>query len=342
MIYGNPVTTWATALAIVLVVALLLSALKRLVLARIARLADRTPTTADNVAIRLLRGTRLVFLVLVAIAVVFLVVDLTDPLRRTLRWIAIVAVLVQIAHWGNAAIGYWFTHYSARRGTAADPGSVTTMNALSYVARFALWVVLLLVALDTFGINITALVTGLGITGIAVALALQNILGDLFAALSIVLDKPFVVGDHIEFDAFAGTVEHIGLKSTRIRSVTGELIVASNGDLLKGRIRNFRNMRQRRAIVVTRVPSDLGDDAVARVSGLLGAALAARPGARLEGTHLRATTESALEFETVYFVTTPDADAATAAQEALMLETRRAFAAAGIRLLSQVAVPRAN
>ena len=342
MIYGNSLTSWATALAIVLVVAVLLGALKRLVLGRITRLADRTPTTVDNVAIRLLRGTRLVFLVLVAIAVVFLVVDVTDPLRRTLRWIAIVAVLVQIANWGNAAIGYWFAHYSVRRGTAADPGSVTTMNALSYVARFALWVVLLLVALDTFGINITALITGLGITGIAVALALQNILGDLFAALSIVLDKPFVVGDHIEFDAFAGTVEHIGLKSTRIRSVTGELIVASNGDLLKGRIRNFRNMRQRRTIVLTRVPPDLGDDAVARVPGLLAAALAARPGSRLGGTHLRATTESALEFETVYFVTTPDADAATAALEALMIETRRAFAAAGIRLLSQVAVPRAN
>lgn len=342
MIYGNSLTSWAAALTIILVVALLLSALKRLVLGRIARLADRTPTTVDNVAIRLLRGTRLVFLVLVAIAVIFLVIDIPDPLRRTLRWVAIVAVLVQIAHWGNAAIGYWFAHYSARRGTAADPGSVTTMNALSYVARFALWVVLLLVALDTFGINVTALVTGLGITGIAVALALQNILGDLFAALSIVLDKPFVVGDHIEFDAFAGTVEHIGLKSTRIRSVTGELIIASNGDLLKGRIRNFRNMRQRRAIVVTRVPPDLNDDAVARVPGLLGSALAARPGSRLEGTHLRATTDSALEFETVYFVTTPDAAAATAAQEALMLESRRAFAAAGIRLLSQIAVPRAN
>lgn len=342
MIYGNSLASWLTALAVVAVVALLLGALKSLVLFRLARLAERTPTSADNVAVRLLRGTRLVFLVLVTIAVLFLVLDVADPLRRFLRWIAIAAILVQIAGWGNAAIAYWFAHYSARRGATVDPGSVTTMNALSYVARFALWVVLLLVALDTFGINVTALVTGLGITGIAVALALQNILGDLFAALSIVLDKPFVVGDHIEFDAFAGTVEHIGLKSTRIRSVTGELIVASNGDLLKGRIRNFRNMRQRRAIVVTRVPPDLGDDAVARVPELLGAALAARPGSRLEGTHLRATTESALEFETVYFVTTPDADAATAAQEALMLETRRAFAAAGIRLLSQVAVPRAN
>ena len=337
MIYGNSLGSWLTALAVVAVVALLLGALKSLAL---ARLAERTPTSVDNVAVRLLRGTRLVFLVLVTIAVVFLLLDVADPLRRFLRWIAVVAVLVQIASWGNAAIAYWFAHYSARKGTTVDPGSVTTMNALSYVARFALWIVLLLVALDTFGINVTALVTGLGITGIAVALAVRNILEDLFAALSIVLDKPFVVGDHIEFDVFGGTVEHIGLKSTRIRSVNGELIVASNSDLLKGRIRNFRNMRERRSIVITSVAADAADDFVARVPELMRTALRARPDARFERTRLRAQTESALEFETVYFVTSPDQAAAAEAHEALLLATRRAFAAAGVRLISHVAANR--
>ena len=342
MIYGNPWTTWLTVLAVVIVVALLLGALKRLVLVRLARLAERTPTSVDNVAVRMLRGTRLVFLVLVAIGVVFLIADVEDPLRRALRWIAIVAVLVQIANWGSAAIAYWFSHYGARRGTTADPGSVTTMNALSYVARFALWVVLLLVALDTFGINVTALVTGLGITGIAVALAVQNILGDLFAALSIVLDKPFVIGDHIEFDGFAGTVEHIGLKSTRIRSVTGELIVASNGDLLKGRIRNYRNMRERRTILVTKVAADSTDDGVSRVPELMSAAVSACRDARLEHTYLRSITDSALEFETVYFVTSPDQAAALDAQQSVLGASRRAFAAAGMRLISQSAAARAN
>ena len=342
MIYGNSFATWLTALAVVAVVALLLGALKSLALARLAQVAERTPTSVDNVAVRLLRGTRLVFLVLVTIAVLFLVLDVADPLRRFLRWIAVVAVLVQIASWGNAAIAYWFAHYSARKGTTMDPGSVTTMNALSYVARFALWVVLLLVALDTFGINVTALVTGLGITGIAVALAVRNILEDLFAALSIVLDKPFVVGDHIEFDVFGGTVEHIGLKSTRIRSVNGELIVASNSDLLKGRIRNFRNMRERRNIVVTSVPADTGEDFVTRFPELMRSALEGRPGARHERTRLRSQTESALEFETIYFVSSPDQAAAAEAQEAVLLATRRALAAAGVRLISQVAAARAS
>lgn len=342
MIYGNSIASWLTALAVIAVVALLLGALKSLALARLAELAERAPTSVDNVAVRLLRGTRLVFLVLVGIAVVFLVLDVTDPLRRFLRWIAIVAVLIQIANWGNAAIAYWFTHYSARKGATADPGSVTTMNALSYVARFALWVVLLLVALDTFGINVTALVTGLGITGIAVALAVRNILEDLFAALSIVLDKPFLVGDHIEFDVFGGTVEHIGLKSTRIRSVNGELIVAANSDLLKGRIRNFRNMRERRNIILTSVPADTGDDFIARLPELMRRAVSTRPSARFDRTRLRAVTESALEFETIYFVTTPDQAEAAEVHEAVLLETRRAFAAAGVRLISQVAASRAS
>lgn len=340
MIYGNSLTNWLTALAVAAVIALLLGALKSLVLGRLARLAERTPTPLDNVAVRLLHGTRLVFLVLVTIAVLFLVLDLPDPLRRFLRWVAIVAILVQIASWGNAAISYWFTSYTARKGATIDPGSVTMINALSHVARFTLWAVLLVVALDTFGIKVTALVTGLGITGIAVALAVRNILEDLFAALSIVLDKPFVVGDYIEFDVFGGRVEHIGLKSTRIRSVNGELIVVSNGDLLKGRIRNFRNMRERRSLLVTSVPVDTADDFIGRLPELLRAAVGTRSDARYERTRLRAQTETALEFETIYFVTSPDQATAAEVHEAVLLATRRAFAAAGVRLISQVAASR--
>jgi len=102
--------------------------------------------------------------------------------------------------------------------------------------------------LSNLGIDVTALVAGLGVGGIAIALAAQNILGDLFSSLSIVIDKPFVVGDFIEVDTFIGTVEHVGLKTTRIRSNTGEQIVISNGDLLKTRIRNYKRMEERRIL----------------------------------------------------------------------------------------------
>ncbi len=105
---------------------------------------------------------------------------------------------------------------------------------------------MLLLTLDNLGVNVTALVAGLGIGGIAVALAMQNILGDLFASLSIVIDKPFVIGDFIVVDDYKGTVEHVGLKTTRVRSLGGEQLVFSNNDLLKSRVRNYKRMYERR------------------------------------------------------------------------------------------------
>jgi small-conductance mechanosensitive channel len=111
------------------------------------------------------------------------------------------------------------------------------------VGRLLLWLLIILVGLESFGIHVTALVAGLGIGGIAIALAVQNILGDVFAALSIFFDKPFAVGDLIEVGEYAGTVLRIGIKSTRMRSVTGELIILSNGELLKRGIRNFEQTR---------------------------------------------------------------------------------------------------
>ncbi len=116
------------------------------------------------------------------------------------------------------------------------------------VARIVMWSVILLLILDNLGVNITSLIAGLGIGGVAVALALQNILGDLFASLSIVLDKPFVIGDFVVVDSLSGTIEHIGLKTTRIRSLSGEQIIFSNNDLLKSRIRNYKRMSERRIV----------------------------------------------------------------------------------------------
>ena len=120
----------------------------------------------------------------------------------------------------------------------ASPRCARSASSLTVVV----WSVLVLMALDTLGIDITALVAGLGVGGVAVALAVQNILGDLFASLSIVLDKPFVYGDFIIVDDLDGTVEHMGLKTTRVRSLSGEQLVFSNSDLLKSRIRNYKRM----------------------------------------------------------------------------------------------------
>ena len=160
-------------------------------------------------------------------------------------------------------------------GSPASGGGWTTTpppwpspGVLRFVAKLILWALLLLMALDNLGVNVTALITGLGIGGVAVALALQNVLGDLLASLSIVLDKPFVIGDAITVDTLTGTVESIGLKTTRLRAVSGEQLVFANSDLLKSRIHNWKRMAERRVVArLRRRRTSTPPDAVERIPG---------------------------------------------------------------------------
>jgi MscS family membrane protein len=184
---------------------------------------------------------------------------------------------------------------------------------------------MLLLILDQLGFDITALVAGLGIGGVAIALAVQNVLGDLFASLSIVLDKPFVVGDTINVGDMTGTVEYIGIKTTRLRSLSGEMIVFSNNDLLKSRIRNFRVMQERRIVFAVQVTYDTAQEKLERIPGMLRAAVENRKQTRFDRAHFKGFSESALDFEVVYFVTTPDYNVYMDVQQAINLEIYRRF-----------------
>ena len=196
-----------------------------------------------------------------------LYITLQPRQERTLRGLAEVAVFLQIALWASVAIDFWLARQ--RRRMDQDPTSVALAGVLRFVAKLVLWALLLLMALDNLGVNVTALITGLGIGGVAVALALQNVLSDLLASLSIVLDKPFVIGDAITVDTLTGTVESIGLKTTRLRAVSGEQLVFANSDLLKSRIHNWRRLAERRAVLAFGVPQDTPPDAVERIPGVI-------------------------------------------------------------------------
>jgi len=236
-LYANPLRTWLLALLVAVVALLALQILRRIVLGQLRRLSKRTNNDLDNIAARVLDKTRSWFLIVVSLWAGSLLLIRPDALRNLVGILTALVVIVQFGVWGNAAVSSYVDTYGERRAEE-DPASVTTMRAVGFLARLALWTLLLLVALDTLGMDVTALVAGLGIGGIAVALAAQNILGDLFASLSIVLDKPFIYGDFIVVDTLSGTVEHVGLKTTRIRSISGEQLVFANSDLLTSRIRN--------------------------------------------------------------------------------------------------------
>jgi small-conductance mechanosensitive channel len=193
----------------------------------------------NSLPIKLARGS--FFLLLAFIAAFFprLVHVPEPPLPElSLSTIAtILALFMQGVIWTNIIISHYIQRSIQLHVT--DGSSITTFKALGAVARLVIWIALGLTALSALHIEIKPLLTGLGIGGLAIALAIQNILGDLFAAISIVMDKPFVVGDSISVENYRGKVEHIGLKTTRVRSESGEQIIFSNGELLKSKIRNY-------------------------------------------------------------------------------------------------------
>lgn len=330
-VYDNPLSAWLVALGILTVGSALLLLVKHVVVARLERYSRRTRTDLDDLVADVLKGTRAYFIVMVVLSGAALALVLPPGVRQGIRALTVIALCFQVIRWGNRVISFWVGRYTTRHADGTvDGATATTVTAVGYAARLLLWLVILLLALDNFGVNVTALVAGLGITGIAVALAVQSVLGDLMAALSIVLDKPFVVGDVIVVDQFQGTVENIGLRSTRVRSLTGEQIIFSNADLLRSRILNYRRMVERRVTFVLGVTYDTPPDTVARIPALLGEIVTAQEFARLDRTHFRGFADSALEFETVYFMLTDDYTQYMDAQQAINLAILRRFQADGI------------
>jgi len=182
-----------------------------------------------------------------------------------------------------------------------------------------------LLILDNFGVNITGLVAGLGIGGIAVALAVQNILGDLLASLSIVLDKPFVIGDFIVVDSLSGTIEHIGLKTTRIRSLNGEQLIFSNNDLLKSRIRNFKRMSERRVVFHLGVVYQTSLEQLKIIKKIVAEIIEKRQKVRFDRVHFKEYSSSSLIYEVVYYVSSPDFNVYMDIQETINLEILQRF-----------------
>jgi small-conductance mechanosensitive channel len=325
-ILGNSVNAWLIA-ALTAVVTLVVSLiLRRVLVSHIGRLAARTTNHIDDMIVEMLKQTRTWVLIAIALLVALEPLYLPPFLATRVGPAIKLVVLWQMAVWAVAAITFWIDQQLEHRTGTHDRTSVAMISAMGVGAKVLIWVLILLTALKSvFGVEITALITGLGVSGIAVALAVQNILGDLLAALSIVFDKPFDVGDSIGVDNISGTVEHIGLKTTRIRSQSGEQIIIGNGDLLKSRLRNYRRMYQRRVVFNLDVPFDTAPDVLARIPSILEQLVSAQKPVKFDRSHVASFTESAVRIETVYFVLDPDYKLYMDIQQTINLEILRRF-----------------
>ena len=328
-IFGAEISDWLLVVGIAAAATGVLVLVNKLLLWRFASFAERTRNRLDDYLAELFKKTKLFFLAAVGLYAALRFVDVPDAVRTVIGRIAFILLLLQLAIWGNHFITVYIRKYRDAK-IEEDAGAVTTIQAVGFVGKLGLFVIILLLALDNLGIDVTALIASLGIGGIAIALAVQNVLGDLFASLSIVLDKPFVVGDFLIVGDHLGSVERIGLKTTRLRSLSGEQLVFSNSDLLGSRIRNFRRMYERRGAFEVGVTYQTTREQLEAIPGMIRTSVEAQDNTRFDRSHFKSFGDFALVFETVYYVLVPDYNIYMDVQQAINLELVRRFEEEGI------------
>lgn len=269
-------------------------------ISKISNFTARNPTKLGDLVIEVMRSTHQLTFALFSVLFAMHFLELNSRWITRLDYLSFLVIGIQVAIWLSKGITLWARAKVVATDGAAENAVLTTM--LSWIFRTIVWSIALLSILANTGVNITAFVASLGVGGVAVALAVQNILSDLFASLAIGLDKPFVIGDFIIFGNVLGTVERVGLKTTHIRSLSGEQIVCGNTELLKNTIHNYKRMAERRVVFEFRVTYETKAEAVRKIPEVVKNAITAQSKARFDRAHFKGFGLSSLEFEVVYYV----------------------------------------
>ncbi len=328
----NPLWAWLLALGILLVVLGVLLLLRTLVSKALEKTFQRRGTAWAGRGAELTRRTSFLFLLVVALFAASLSLELPADANRAIRSLALSIFGIQLGIWGSGLIKIWLTKLAEKRKDEGDAAAATTLSSLGLLLRIALWLVVFLLILQNLGVNVTAMLAGLGIVGIAVAFAAQSILADLFAFLAIVIDKPFLIGDFIATTTVMGTVERIGLKTTRIRSMSGEEVIVANSELLGSWIRDYARIKERWVSFTFAVSYDTPWEKLGRVANIVQEVVENVPKTRFDRAHFKEYGEFGLIFEVAFYVESPSFRELMDARHAVNLGLRRRLEEEGIRL----------
>ncbi|MGR9114320.1 MAG: mechanosensitive ion channel domain-containing protein [Gammaproteobacteria bacterium] len=328
-IYENTLLDWTYALSSALLTFALLFFLRWILIRRLKHLEEPSKASLANGFLTSVKRANSFFFLMIAVSIASLFLTLAPETSTQISRLTKVAFVFQATVWGSSFVRIWVFNILARK-TKRDGASMGALSIFNFSSQVILWSIAVLLILQNLGIDVTALVAGLGIGGVAVALSLQRILNDLFSSLSIVLDKPFVIGDFVIFDDFMGSIEHIGIKTTRIRSLTGEQIICANGDLLNTRIRNFKRMHERRVVFKVGVVYQTQMDKLQKIPDMIREIIESQEYTRFDRAHFSSYSDFALLFEIVYYVLSPDYNLYMDIQQTINLEIFKRFQAAGI------------
>lgn len=327
-VLNNSIGHWAGALATLIVLTFVFNLLKRWLVKRFEAGRMFIRTNVSGVLAAIFQRTKRLVLFLLALFLASLWLELPVEVMTVIESVAFVAVAVQIGLWGHYLVYTGLKEYVGRR--VEDPSTSSGVAVMTLFGRFVLWSFVLLVIMENLGVNVTTLIASLGVGGIAIGLATQNILSDLFASLSILLDKPFEVGHFIIVGDQLGTVEKIGLKTTRLRSLSGELLVFGNNDLLSSRIRNYASFWERRVVFSFGVLYDTPSEKLKKIPGMVRQVIESVDQTRFDRAHFKEFGDFSLNFEVVYYVLSPDYVVYMDIQEKINLGIFEAFETEGI------------
>lgn len=324
---GNQVLDYLIALAIIIIGLIVIKIVANIVLGKIKKWLRQTDASLDNSLIKIIEGALIPIFYLGIFYVALNGLALHPILARLLDGVWAIAFTVIAIRFIVSVIQYGLILYGIK---ANNPNIQPTLNSLLPAIRVVVWSIGFIFLLDNLNFNVSAMIASLGIGGIAIALASQGLLQDLFSYFSIVLDRPFELGDFIIVGDFIGTVEYIGIRTTRLKSLSGERLVLSNTDLTGSRIRNYQHMQTRRIVFKLGVTYETSVEQLEKIPQIIQDIIDPIETISFDRAHFLAYGDFSLDYEVVYNVNSSDFTQYMDAQQHINLELKRRFEAEGI------------
>lgn len=325
---GNTVESWAIAAGIIAGGIILAKIFQAVVVRRLQKLSEKTSTDLDDFAVALIRkaGMPLAYIFAVYIGLGYL----TLPVKaaHVIQVAFTIAVVFFVVRAINSSIRYVFYSYLGK--DMPEVQKRREVRGILIIIQSVVWVVAIVFLVDNLGYDISTIIAGLGIGGIAIALASQAILGDLFSYVVIFFDKPFEPGDFIIVDDKIGLVEYIGIKTTRIKAISGEQIIFSNTDLTNSRVHNYKRMLERRVLFSIGVTYNTPSEKLKKIPAMIKQIIEGVNNTRFDRAHFQGFGNFSLNFEIVFFVLSPDYNLYMDTQQAINLQLAEQFEKEGI------------
>lgn len=328
VLWGNTVSAYLVAAAGILVAWIILSLTRKKLLVLLRKLAAKTSFTMDDLVVEAAEKFLIPYLYLLVNYNIILQLNLSAKTDKVLG----AAMMVVTAWYLIRAINFIFHRlvilYIQKKNE--PPNRIAQVDGMLMVAKAALWIVGAIAVADNLGYDVTAIIAGLGVGGIAIALAAQSILGDLFSYIVIFFDKPFEIGDFIILNNNAGVVEKIGIKTSHIRSLDGQQLVMPNAEMTKAVIQNFKRLERRRVVFSIGVVYNTPAEKLRRIPAMIKGIVSAQPSVDFDRAHMKGFGDFSVLYEIVYYINSPDYVLFMDTQQEICLRMFEQFEAAGI------------